>query len=311
MSNAPLRLAFAGTPEIAATILDSLLQSADLTVERIYTQPDKPAGRGRKLHASPVKRLALAHGLAVKQPGNAAALAADESLAEDDVMVVVAYGMILPATVLHRPRAGCINIHPSLLPRWRGAAPIQRAIQHGDQQTGISIIQMDEGIDTGAILLQSCCPIRPDDTAASLHEKLAGLGSDCLLEALRRLQQNRLSAKAQGETGACHAARISKAEAEINWHATAAEIDQLIRAFNPAPVAFTQIAGKTLRVWQAVVCETGPIDVAPGSIVGYTRAGLEIACRDGIVRITRLQLPGKKAQAIDDFHNGQPQLFNH
>ncbi|MGI9229517.1 MAG: methionyl-tRNA formyltransferase [Gammaproteobacteria bacterium] len=309
MSTAKPRLAFAGTPALAAQILRHLINTDKVAVTEVYTQPDKPAGRGRKLQASAVKQVAAEYGLPIKQPSSAAELAQDESLAAADVLVVVAYGMILPTAVLDRPKAGCINIHTSLLPRWRGAAPVQRAIQAGDTQTGISIMQMDDGIDTGAILLQKTCPIESADTTADLHERLALLGGECISETLELLQQDRLRPEPQAEDGASYAAKISKAEAQINWDAPAQIINNMIRAFNPAPVAFTELQDKTIRVWQAtpLAADNG---TASGRIKDYTRQGLDVACADGLLRITRLQLQGKQPQAIEDFYNGHPDMFH-
>ena len=311
MTTPPLKLAFAGTPELAAQILRRLLAAGE-TVTAVYTRPDKPAGRGRKTRPGAVAQAATEHGLQLRRPRDAAALAADETLAAVDALVVVAYGLILPPEVLARPRAGCLNIHASLLPRWRGAAPIQRAIQHGDMETGVTIIQMDAGIDTGPILLQKPCPIASTDTAAVLHARLARLGGDCILETLEALRQNRLRPQPQPEAGASYAARIDKAEARIDWGASAGALRDMVRAFNPAPVAFACVQNHAVRVWEAVALDSADAAarrLAGGEVAAYTPQGLDIACGDGVLRVTRLQLQGRRPQAIADFYHGHPTLF--
>ena len=302
-----LKIAFAGTPEFAAHILERILTDGRHTVVCVYTQPDKPTGRGRKLQAGPVKQLAEQYHLPVRQPANKLELQTIPGLEQADVMVVAAYGMIIPADVLYRPRYGCINIHTSLLPRWRGAAPVQRAILAGDQETGITIMQMDAGLDTGDILMQQACPVLSTDTTESLFEKLAIIGSDCILLTLDSLQNGTLKRYPQSDEGVTYASKIDKAEALIHWSEPAIEIVRKIRAFNPAPVAHTFINGQPIRIWEATV-QTINTSLPPGSVVSFSAAGLDIATLDGVVRILKLQLPGKKILGCRDFYNGNPRF---
>jgi methionyl-tRNA formyltransferase len=306
-----LTIAFAGTPELAATVLDKLVSDGTHRITCVYTQPDKPAGRGQKIHKSPVKLLAEHHLLPVRQPLNRAELLDDRSLEQVDVLIVAAYGMILPEALLSRPRFGCINIHTSLLPRWRGAAPIQRAILAGDQQTGITIMQMDSGLDTGDILYQQTCPILATDTSGSLHEKLAFIGSECILTVLNRLQNGPLEPVQQDTVGVTYANKIQKSEADINWANTAAVIDRQIRAFNPAPVAYTTLNNQAMRIWQAQVLDQSITASAPGTILQYSPEGIDVSTTDKVIRIERLQLPGKKTVGIRDFFNGNPGFWKH
>jgi methionyl-tRNA formyltransferase len=242
------------------------------------------------------------------QPPGKSEIDPEHRLESLDVMVVAAYGMILPEAILNRPRYGCINVHASLLPRWRGAAPIQRAILAGDRETGITIMQMDAGLDTGDILYQAPCPIRSDDTAGSLHDTLAALGGKCLLNVLERLAARDLTAVPQSEAGATYADKIRKEEARIDWSRPAVEIDRRIRAFNPAPLAYTVLEDVTLRIWQAMILN-GAKTAPPGTIAGYSAAGLDISTGDGILRVLKLQLPGKKVLACRDFYHGNPRLW--
>lgn len=304
-----MNLSFAGTPEIAAVILNALLQSPQHKVKHIYTQPDRPAGRGRKTRQSPVKQLAAQFGIPVRQPATRAELEQDADLNDIDAFIVVAYGLILPAPVLSRPRYGCINVHASLLPRWRGAAPVQRAIQAGDPETGITIMLMDSGIDTGNVLLQKSCVISNTDTALSLSERLASLGSDCLLEALNDLETGITNSKEQDDGAATYAHKIGKQEAEIDWRMDAQQVERNIRAFNPAPVAFTSLNGVKIRVWEAVALDSGAQSGEPGGIIAYDPEGLDIATSSGVLRILALQLEGKKKQGIREICNGYPRLF--
>jgi len=306
-----LTIAFAGTPELAATVLDKLVSDGTHRITCVYTQPDKPAGRGQKIHKSPVKLLAEHHLLPVRQPLNRAELLDDRSLEQVDLLIVAAYGMILPEALLSRPRFGCINIHTSLLPRWRGAAPIQRAILAGDQETGITIMQMDSGLDTGDILYQQTCPILATDTSGSLHEKLAFIGSECILTVLNRLQNGSLEPVQQDTVGVTYANKIQKSEAEINWANTAAVIDRQIRAFNPAPVAYTTLNNQAMRIWQAQVLDQSVTASAPGTILQYSPEGIDVSTTDKVIRIERLQLPGKKTVGIRDFFNGNPGFWKH
>ncbi len=299
----PLRIVFAGTPEFSVPPLQALLDAGE-QVTGVYTQPDRPAGRGRKLTPSPVKRLALQRGLAVFQPQNFRAeadLAALEAL-QADLMVVVAYGLLLPPRVLAAPRLGCVNIHASLLPRWRGAAPIQRALLAGDAETGITIMQMDEGLDTGPMLHCLRCPIGPEETGGELHDRLSELGAQALMESLPGIAAGSLSPVPQDAAGACYARKLDKAEAAIDWARSALEIERQVRAFNPWPVAQTGYSGKVLRIWEARALP-GTAGGAPGQVLGSGRGGIEVATGNGRLLILRLQLPGKKALAAGDFLN--------
>jgi len=300
-----LRIAFAGTPELAATILRTLLEKSKHQITMILTQPDRPSGRGRKLAESAVKILALENGIDVLQPSISELLELQDRLTEVDLMVVAAYGMLLPEAILNAPTHGCINVHTSLLPRWRGAAPIQRAIQAGDDETGITIMQMDSGLDTGPILLQKKCPITSTDTSASLHNKLGSLGSECLLEVLETLIADNLDPVKQVESQACYAGKITKSEARIDWTESATEIDRAIRAFNPAPVCHTELQGLALRIWQAESLESESTSLA-GEIIHSGKAGIDITTGDGVLRILQLQPQGKRAMSVADFLNGNP-----
>jgi methionyl-tRNA formyltransferase len=307
----PLRILFAGTPELAVPTLSTLLQARDpgdagppLQVVGVYTQPDRPAGRGRQLQASPVKQLALAWGLPVVQP---------ESLKRDpaevarlrafdpDLMVVVAYGLILPRSVLSAPRLGCINVHASLLPRWRGAAPIQRAIIAGDRETGVCIMGMEAGLDTGPVYLTRKTPIEPQDTAATLHERLAAMGARALLEALPGIADGSLQPLPQADDQATYAHKLSKDEAMIDWRQPAETIERLVRAFDPWPVAQTRIGDSILRIWSAEVESEPAVTQPPGTVIAATRAGIAVATGRGILRITRVQPPGKRVMTAADY----------
>ena len=304
-----LNLAFAGTPELAAVILGALIDTPQHRIRHVYTQPDRPAGRGRKARPSPVKQIAQQFAIPVKQPASAAELVQDADLAGVDALIVAAYGLIIPASVLSEPRYGCINVHASLLPRWRGAAPIQRAIQAGDRETGVSIMLMDSGIDTGKILLQKSCVIGNTDTALSLSDRLASLGSECLLEALDRLAAGTAEWREQEHGAATYARKVTKQEAEIDWHAGAEQIERTMRAFNPAPVAFTGLNNVKIRVWEAITLDTGVQNGKPGEIIAYGPEGLDVTTGSGTLRILTLQLEGKKKQGIREIHNGYPRLF--
>ncbi len=304
-ADAPLRLVFAGTPDFAATHLAALLASRHRIVA-VYTQPDRPAGRGKKLAASPVKQLALNHQLPVYQP---ATLRTPTVLAElaalaADVMVVVAYGLLLPQSVLATPRLGCINVHASLLPRWRGAAPIQRAIAAGDRETGICIMQMEAGLDTGPVLKRVVCPIAADDTSATLLDKLAALGGAALLQALDELDRGTATPEPQDDERATYAAKLTKAEAELDWRLGAYELDRRIRAFNPQPVAFTRLNGEPLRIWRALPDAVSSA-ATPGTLLAADRTGLRVACGEGTLRLTMVQLPGKSPLPVADLLNSR------
>ncbi len=304
-----MNLSFAGTPDIAAVILRALLENPQHEIKHVYTQPDRPAGRGRKTRLSPVKQIAQQFAIPVKQPATRAELAQDADLGDVDALIVVAYGLILPPTVLSQPRYGCINVHGSLLPRWRGAAPVQRAIQAGDKETGISIMRMDSAIDSGKILLQKSCEINDTDTGLTLLGRLASLGSECLLEALAGLAAGSADMREQDDSLATYAAKVSKQEAEIDWNAAAQQIERTIRAFNPAPVAFTSLNNVKLRVWDARILDTGTVNDNTGVIIAYSPEGLDISTGNQTLRILTLQLEGKQKQGIRDIYNGHPELF--
>lgn len=303
-ASSALNVVFAGTPEFAAQHLTALLASHH-NVLSVYTQPDRPAGRGKKLHASPVKQVAEAAGLEVQQPLNFRDPAAQQVLADygADVMVVVAYGLLLPQVILATPRLGCINVHASLLPRWRGAAPIQRAIEAGDSHTGVTIMQMDIGLDTGAMLHTSDCPILDGDTAADLHDRLALLGPPALLHTLNEMAENRIEGRAQRDDLATYARKLSKEEAQIDWREDAQVIVRRIRAFNPFPVAFTLLDEERVRVHAASVGEQTHHQ-EPGSVLLNSKR-LVVACGNGTsVSLESLQLPGKKAMPVAAILNG-------
>lgn len=289
-----MKIVYAGTPEFAATSLTALINSGE-EVCAVYTQPDRPAGRGRKRQPSPVKVVANENHIPVYQPENFREEAAIEQLKSlnADLMIVAAYGLILPSTVLNTPKLGCINIHASLLPRWRGAAPIQRAILAGDKTTGITIMQMDEGLDTGDILHTLETTIRPDETAASLHDRLAELGSKALLEVLPDIKRGSITATAQNGAESTYAAKLDKQEARIDWSLPATEIERKIRAFNSWPVAQTLLGDKQLRIWAAQATQT-TTNEQPGTITLADGKRLEVATGEGLIRLLELQLPGKK-----------------
>ncbi|WP_092947971.1 methionyl-tRNA formyltransferase [Roseateles sp. YR242] len=310
-----MRVGFAGTPEFAAVALQALLD-AGVTVPLVLSQPDRPAGRGMKLQASPVKQLALQHGVTVAQPRS---LRLDGKFPDEaergraaleaarlDVLVVAAYGLILPAWVLTQPRLGCLNIHASLLPRWRGAAPIHRAIEAGDTETGITIMQMDEGLDTGDMLLEERLPIAPDDTTASLHDRLAALGGRMVVQALTLAATASLQPRQQPEAGVIYAHKIEKAESQIRWDEDAAQIARRLRAFDPFPGGLAQLDGEPLKVWRAeVVAEAGQ-SAAPGEIVAVSADGPVVACGRGTVRLVELQRAGGKRLPASAFLQARP-----
>lgn len=304
-----LKLIFAGTPDFAARHLAALL-SSDHEVVAVYTQPDKPAGRGQKLTASPVKELALAHDLPVYQP---ASLRKEEAQAElaalgADLMVVVAYGLILPKAVLDTPRLGCINVHGSLLPRWRGAAPIQRSIWAGDAETGVTIMQMDVGLDTGAMIRKVSCPIAADETSASLYDKLAGLGPQALVDTVNAMAAGNTAAEVQDDALANYAEKLSKEEARIDWSMEAVAIERCIRAFNPWPISWFEVAGQTVKVWQAEVIAQDHGQTA-GTLLKADKQGINIATGKGVLRLLTLQPPGKKAMSVTDLLNSRRDWF--
>ena len=304
-----MRIIFAGTPEFAAEALKALL-AAGHSLVAVYTQPDRPAGRGRQLKPSPVKEVALQHGLLVEQPTSLKTPDAQAALAQyrPDIMIVAAYGLILPKAVLETPRYGCLNIHASLLPRWRGAAPIQRAILAGDTQTGITIMQMDIGLDTGAMLLKKPVTIHSTMNAGELHDQLAAVGATAIVEAIEQLSQGNLPAEPQDNALATYASKLEKDEAWINWSEDATQIDRQIRAFNPWPVAQSRINDQIFRVWQAEpIHQTS--QATPGTILQSDKLGLVIACGQHCLRILRGQLPGGKSLSVAELLNGHANTF--
>ncbi len=345
----PYRIVFAGTPDFAATILQAVIASPH-EICAVYTQPDRPAGRGQKLAMSPVKALAQQQGLLIRQPNSLKDAQAQQELAElkADLMIVVAYGLILPTPVLNAPRLGCINVHASLLPRWRGAAPIQRAILAGDSMTGISIMQMDKGLDTGPVWRMAECPITALDTTQTLHDKLATLGASTLLATLDDIANGAHSPVAQSEQDVCYAHKIHKPEAAIDWQQSAQQIARQIRAFNPWPICFSTLDGQTIRIWRAewladwqaewraeqltatqscaseavpkalpkalpkavpkAVPEASPKAV-PGEIVHIGKDGIVVATGQGMLRLTTLQLPGGKPLTSSALLNAHSKLF--
>lgn len=299
-----MKIIFAGTPQFAASALAALLGKHQIVA--VLTQPDRPAGRGMQLAASPVKQLALQHGLTVLQPDTLKTPEARQAIADldADVMVVAAYGLILPKAVLEMPRHGCLNIHASLLPRWRGAAPIQRAILAGDAETGITIMQMDVGLDTGDMLLRRVCPIAASDNAQTLHDKLAAMGADSIVEALELLEQGRLAAQRQNDAEACYAAKLQKSEARVDWRLDAGQIARAVRAYNPFPVCQAGLQGVAVKVWQASVCDG--LSGAPGQVLAADKHGITVACGAGALRLEVLQRPGGKAQPAAQFLQAMP-----
>lgn len=304
-----IRIVFAGTPDFAAKHLQALLD-AGLQVVGVYTQPDRPAGRGNKLTPSPVKVLATEHQIPVYQPENFKTAGAQQELKElnADLMVVVAYGLLLPQCVLDTPRLGCINVHGSLLPKWRGAAPIQRSIWAGDAETGITIMQMDAGLDTGDMLHKVVCPIAPEDTSASLYHKLAEDGPKGMLCVIEQLAAGTIRPEKQDNEQASYAKKLSKEEACIVWTQDAAFIERCVRAFNPWPVSYFTLAEMNIKVWHAEVLPHQS-QTAAGTIIQASKAGLDIATGNGVLRITQLQLPGKKAMSFADVLNARQDLF--
>ena len=305
---APLRIVFAGTPEFALPSLRMAARHGQ--VAAVYTQPDRPAGRGRQLAASPVKQAALNMGLEVRQPNTLRSAQARAELAalQPDLMVVVAYGLILPAKVLAIPRHGCWNVHASLLPRWRGAAPIQRAIEAGDRQTGVCLMRMDEGLDTGPVLLSLTTPIDADDTGGSLHNRLAELGAEVLGDALTLLKAGmRPSAVPQASAGATYARKLEKSEARLDWNAPAEVLARKVRAFNPWPIADAELAGERVRIHEVHALPTAH-SAAPGTVLAADRDGIDIACGRGALRLLVVQREGGRAIAVADYLNARPSL---
>ncbi|NOZ09565.1 MAG: methionyl-tRNA formyltransferase [Gammaproteobacteria bacterium] len=300
-----LRIVFAGTPEFALVSLSAIHES-EHELCAVYTQPDRPAGRGRAPRVSAVKDYAQRHHLSCFQPLTLAAEAPRLASLDADIMVVVAYGLILPTAILATPRRGCINVHASLLPRWRGAAPIHRAIAAGDTTTGVSIMQMDPGLDTGAILAQKKIDIREDHTAATLHDELAQLGAQVLIDTLGQIESGGIVARVQDDTEACYAPKLTKAEAQLDWSRPADELARQVRALNPWPVAWTRWSGQVMRIWQAQATGLagGARNGAPGTVLRVDAGGLCVATAEGGLLIERLQMPGGRPMAVPAFLNG-------
>jgi len=304
-----LRIIFAGTPDFAARHLDALLSSGHEVVG-VFTQPDRPAGRGKKLTTGPVKVLAEEHGLPVYQPASLRPQENQQLVADlnADVMVVVAYGLILPKAVLDMPRLGCVNVHGSLLPRWRGAAPIQRSLWAGDTETGVTIMMMDVGLDTGDMLHKLACPITAEDTSATLYDKLADLGPQGLIETLQQLADNTAKPEVQDEALVTYAEKLSKEEAQIDWSLSAAQLERCIRAFNPWPMSWMTIDGQPVKVWKASVID-GDTTAEPGTIIESNKQGIQVATAEGILNLESLQPAGKKAMSAQDLLNSRREWF--
>jgi len=297
-----LSIIFAGTSEFALPTLEALLNSLH-SVRAVYTKPDRLTGRGQKLTADPVKQFAQQHNLPIYQPEILS------KIEHADIMVNVAYGLLIPKEILTAFKYGCINVHPSLLPRWRGAAPIQRAILAGDTETGLTIMQLDEGWDTGDILKQTKISINNTDTTASMKEKLSKLGTELLLEVLHDIEKDKLNPMPQDNSNSCYANKITKQEAQLNWQLSAIELDRAIRAFNPWPIAFTKIDDLIIRIWKAIAINNTTQDF-PGTIVNADKKGIDVATIDGILRLLELQLPGGKLLNALEILNSKRDLFN-
>jgi methionyl-tRNA formyltransferase len=309
LNGSNLRLVFAGTPAFAVPCFEAC-RASGVNVLAVFTQPDRPAGRGRKLGASPVKQAALASGIPVEQPESLKSDQARATLAayQPDLLVVVAYGLILPRKVLAIPRLGCWNVHASLLPRWRGAAPIQRAISAGDEESGVCLMQMEAGLDTGPVLLESRTPINREDTGGSLHDRLSVLGAQVLGEGLQRVMAGNMPAAAvQAADGVTYAHKLDKAEAKLDFNRAAIELEHQVRAFDPWPVAEAMIAGESLRIWAAHAVATDH-HAEPGTVLGAGRDGIDVACGVGALRITAIQRAGGKRIDARDYLNARPEL---
>lgn len=305
MSGNNLNIIFAGTPEFAAQHLSHIVEQG-YNIVACYTQPDRPAGRGKKLQPSAVKQVALAHDIPVCQPPS---LKNDEALTvlnswDADLMIVVAYGLLLPQAALDTPKLGCINVHGSILPKWRGAAPIQRAVLEGDAETGVTIMQMDIGLDTGDMLLVETCPIDSNDTSGTIYEKLQHIGPTALVKAVDAIAENKVTAIKQNDDEATYAHKLTKQEAEINWLEPAAIIERKIRGYQPWPVAYANLNGNVVKIWQAVVT---PEDTGKnaGDVISADKSGISIQTGDGVITIQSLQPQGKKPMSAGDFVNGR------
>ncbi len=301
-----MRIVFAGTPDFSVPILQAVLDSKHPVIA-VYSQPDRPAGRGRKLTPSPVKQLALQHDIPVFQPTSLKNTAAQRELAElkPELMVVVAYGLILPQAVLDVPDRGCVNLHASLLPRWRGAAPIQRAILAGDRESGVCLMRMEAGLDCGPVLAEVRTPIADHDTAGTLHDRLSRLAADLLARHLNDLEQGMLQAVVQDESLATYASKLDKSEAALDWRKDAVDLERQVRAFNPWPVAQTKYSGQVLRVWSATAIAGTGTGAKPGSVIAAGKQGIDVVCGTGCLRLLTIQLPGGKRLNAADFLNAR------
>jgi len=300
-----LRIVFAGTPGFAATHLEALLK-ANMDIVGVYTQPDRPAGRGKKLMASPVKQLAIENNIDVFQPANFKEQSDIDQLIDlkPDLMIVVAYGLLLPQSVLDIPTHGCINSHASLLPRWRGAAPIQRAIESGDLSTGVTVMQMEAGLDTGPMIQKVETPIMPSDTGGSLHDRLAAMGSEAVVNTVSKFENGPVLKEIQDDSQTCYARKLSKEEALINWHLPADVIVQKIRAFNPAPMCYTLLGDSRIRVLKAQLYPKNHYSI-PGTVLSVNSLGIMVACKENAVVLEQVTIPGKKPMMVSDLLNGK------
>ncbi len=309
-----MRIVFAGTPDFSVPVLESLIAecaNSEMSIAAVYTQPDRPAGRGRRMSTSPVKKTAAAAGLRIEQPETLKTPAEQETLAgfDADLIVVVAYGLLFPKAALEAPRIACVNVHASVLPRWRGAAPIQRALLAGDERTGVSIMKMSAGLDEGPVYLSRELEIRPDETGTTLHERLAQLGAKTLMEALPGIMDGTTQPQPQDETQACYATKIGKSDAHLDFALDAGQLERMVRAFNAWPVAWCrwrsndQAAENTLRIWEARAAVEETQGLPPGPVVSAGKDGIRIATADGDLIAERLQLPGRKPLAAADFSN--------
>jgi methionyl-tRNA formyltransferase len=305
-----VKIIFAGTPDFAASHLQSIISDSSHQILAVYTQPDRPSGRGKKLSASPVKKLAEAHGIKVLQPASLREHRQQELMADlqADLMVVVAYGLILPQAILDTPRLGCINVHGSVLPRWRGAAPIQRAIEAGDAESGVTIMQMDSGLDTGSILSTSRCALANGETSGTLYQRLAALGASSLTAMLVKLEAGNAVSIEQDSSQSTYAAKIDKAEALINWSLPATTIERCVRAFNPSPTAFSLIEGQRFKVWDATVI-AGVNSAAAGHIGSFDANGLLVGCGQDALLLREIQLAGKPRMPIRELLKSRSELF--
>ena len=306
-----MRVIFAGTPDFAATHLQAILDDDRYQLVAIYTQPDRPAGRGKKITQSPVKKLALANDIQLEQPASLTDIKTQETIAriEADVLIVVAYGLILPRAVLDIPRLGCINVHGSILPKWRGAAPIQRAIEAGDRESGVTVMQMDVGLDTGPMLTICRCAIDDKETSASLYPKLAVLGAQALINTLEKMRSGTAVGIAQDSTQSSYADKIAKQESLIDWSASVTEIERRVRAFNPFPAAYSLVNGQRIKIWLASA-DSRDYHGVPGEILSADNDGLLIKCGNGALLISTIQLAGKSKMCVAEVLKSRASIFS-